>query len=336
MSAVVWIHEDVMPIGVGAYTGMVGAYTGMDKKNDALTQEIIARRGATDSESLEKYGQIAGAIGAGAACASFVVTAPLAGGCAIVGGIIGGWIGKHIPVAKGSTIYDFIDDKWNNYVAPHAKLSARAMLKVKAYLTMRDLAITQGKTDAWLTSQGLPGAPVDPRWAPSAKRYAAAKAYAEGPPIKTEECDAAAEMGIISASSGITCRTYYWLSNYLGNRGPVAAPGDPIDWWAVGRDEIAYYHLKKNGKCIPADLWYYSGDDTNYDTMWVRNDPADCPKDYPSAVADAYLVKLKSIVEYKPIGYVPRPSGKRGAGPGPVLVVGGLAAAAALAWWLLA
>lgn len=339
--SVVWIQEH-------DYFGL-GGYTGFDNQDNALVKEIIARKGSVDSESLQAYGQIGGTMGGYALCAAFVVTAPAAPLCGYLGGIIGGWLAKQVPFAHGSSTEDIVVDLWNNYTAPHVKSASKAMLSAKAYLTMRDLAITQGKTDAWLTSQGLPPAPILSRWAPNAQRYLGSKVYFSQPPgpigkLSPEECNVAQKLGIIGGKTGLTCRDYYWIAFFNGKFGPIAAPGDPIDWWAVGRDEVAYGHVKKNGVCLTKgtagtfdDMAYVSGVDASGNpTMVSEQGTIGCPKGYPSELMKEYIAKLNSLVQFQPVRFIARRTSSRGSGgASPVLVIGGLAAAAAAAWYFL-
>jgi len=308
MSAVIWNAETrVVLVRAPSIYGWLGQYSGMDK-SDPLTNEIVARKGATDSKSLQAYGTIAGTIGGTALCGGNI-------GCGILGGIIGGYIASKIPVAAGSTMEDLVSDTWNNYTAPRAKLAAKAILTVHTYLTLRDLAITNGHSDADLWAMGLPAAPIIPAWKPSEARYNAALAFQsyELSDSRNKECDAAKNLGIVN--SKITCRDYIWATYYNGEFGPIAKPGAPIDWFAVGRDEVAAYHGKKNGEC--------SGDYAIFDpasgnliletggSPYGANLP--CPSTPPSEAIAPLLDKLRGAIDFSKVH---QPSGSSGGGGG--------------------
>jgi hypothetical protein len=332
MSALLWNAR--VPLIVLARPGArnlgLGAYSGMDKLNNPLTKEIVARKGATDSESLEAYGKIGGAAGGAGACVALGVTAPVAGGCAILGGIIGGWIGKNIPVAKGSTMEDLVSETWNDFTAPRAKRAAKAILAVKSYLTLRDLAITQGASDAALTEAGLPPAPIYSIWAPSASRYAAAKAYDSYEVTKTalDECAVAKSLGIVSDK--LTCKDYVWLTYFNGNFGPIGKPGDPIDWFAVGRSENAASWYQNKGGC-PAG--FFNIFDPNSASNMAGEEPL-CLTELPSKAMEPLIEKLKATVNFKDV-----PAGATGGGGGGGSSIAPLAIGAAIvglvAWALL-
>jgi len=327
----------------------LGAYTGYDKiKDNALAKEIIGRRGAVDEESLKAYGKVGGTIAGAGLCAATGVGATVAVGCGIIGGIIGEWIASKIPVAHGSTMEDLVGDTINNFIKPKAKLSANGMYAVRAYLTMRDLAITKGlATDASLTAAGIPPAPVDPRWAPNAQRYSRAKSNYSDVLVQLaqssawqKECKAA--KNIKAVNSKFSCQDYLYAVYYEGYIGPVAAPGEPIDWYAVGRDEIAFYWkvLKYKKDC---EAWIRGPQ-----FIGTKLDPnLTCPMNAPSTLAKIYLDKLNATVKWPAKGSPLLPDvldisqhifGSSGttstpSKTSPVLVVGGLAAAAAAVWY---
>lgn len=333
MNRIEWVGAS-RAIGVGAAL-----------KDNALTKEIIKRRGAIDEASLKAYGTIAGTIAGAALCAPLGPVAAV--GCGIMGGIIGGAIGKLIPVAHGSTLGDLVAEEWNNYTVPQTKLAAKGVLSIVAYLTMREEAVKAGYSDSSLTAKGLPGAPLFDRWKPSQGRYQVAKSFETGnlqtwcnqAPgcIQTSNyCGAAGDIGLLS--SAFPCRDFIWAYFYQGRFGPVGAPSDPIDLWAVGRDEVAYYHLQKNKNKgytgAQACSGYMAGwrmigaKGTNY--FYDDGDKYACPTKPPTQVAKELLDKLEQVT-----GIGPPPASAGSSGGGTAVVVGGIAVAAAAAWFLL-
>jgi hypothetical protein len=322
----------------------LGAYTGYDKLEDnELVKEIISRRGAVDEESLKAYGKVGGTVAGAALCAATGVGAAVAVGCGIVGGIIGEWVASKIPVAHGSTMEDLVSDTINKMIKPRAKKSTAAILSVKAYLTMRDLAITKGlATDASLTAAGCPPAPVDKRWAPNAQRYSRAKSNYSDVLVKLaqssawkKECAAAKNIKVVN--SKFTCQDYLYAVYYDGYLGPVAPASDPIDWYAVGRDEVAFHFFKYTKDC---DSWISSTPFTG-----TALDPGlKCPGNAPTTLAKAYLEKLNKTVKWPKKGdsllpglpdlsNIVNPQTPSTPKTNPVVVVGGLAAAAAALWY---
>jgi len=320
------------------WLGRVGAYTGYDKlENNALTKEVIARRGAIDEESLKAYGKVGGTIAGAGLCAA--AGPAVAVGCGIIGGIIGEWIGSKIPVAHGSTMEDLVVDTMSS-VGAKAKVSARAIYSVRAYLTMRDLAITKGlASDASLTAAGCPPAPVNSRWAPRQVRYLESKESYDAAgeqtltPTSIKECGAAKNIGVVN--SKFTCTDYNYAVYYNGYIGPVAAPGEPIDWSAVGQDEIAFQKFKLKKDCE----YFIRGAPTNEPQL-------SCPTNAPTTLAKAYMDKLNATVKWPKGNLVPGvpdlsdqlfggSSSSSGSGTSPVVVVGGLAAVAAAVWYFL-
>ena len=324
----------------------LGAYTGYDKYTDnALTKEIISRRGAVDEESLKAYGKVGGTIAGAGLCAATGVGTAVAVGCGVIGGIIGEWIASKIPVAHGSSMPDLVADTINSVVKPKAKKSAKAILSVRSYLTMRDLAITKGlATDASLTAAGCPPAPVDKRWLPNAQRFSRAKSnYSDvlvklsQSPTWQKECAAAKSIGAVNAK--FTCQDYLYAVYYDGYIGPVAPASDPIDWYAVGRDEIAFNYFKYTKDC---NAWISSTP-----SIAVALDPGlTCPSNSPTTIAQAYLTKLNQVVKWPKQGNPLLPgipdlsqqlfqqsAGSASSGPSGLVVVGGLAAAAAAVWY---
>lgn len=315
----------------------VGAYTGYDKiKENELAKEIIARRGAIDEESLKAYGKVGGTIAGAGLCAGAGPAASV--GCGIIGGIIGEWIGSKIPVAHGSTMEDLVVDTMSS-VSNKGKVSARAIYSVRAYLTMRDLAITKGlATDASLTAAGCPPAPVNARWKPSSKRHLSAQSsYADAliqlgqSSAWKKECDAAKSIGVVN--SKFTCQDYLYAVYYNGWIGPVAAAGEPIDWSAVGQDEYAFQKIKLKKDCE----YFIHGAPTNETSLT-------CPTNAPTTLAQLYTTKLNQTVKWPKGPLVPGvpdlsnilfpSSGGSGSGTSPVIVFGGIAAAIAAAWWV--
>lgn len=316
-------------------------WLGEYKADDALSKEIIARKGDTSEESLKAYGQAAGAMGGGAACLAFGVSAPVAGGCAILGGLIGGVIASMVPVAKGSDLQDAVVDTWKSWTAPNLKWSQRALLAVKAYYVMReeavDAAVAAGATASWaegyLVQHGLTKEPTPGRWAPRPERYnhplvctaePCASVQAVVSDSDWKECGAAKSVGI-----NLECRTYLQLT--YGPWPPVAGKNDEVDWGLVGWDEIAVERDMKQ-------KYKTTGCNMNANGTMI---PITCPSVKPSAWARESVIKLKLVqakmlveakgsggaLEYRSMPSAPAKS--KGA-----VIVGGLSAAAGLAWWV--
>ena len=323
MSALIWNASVPLVLSPSSRRPVgLGAYSGMDKATNPLTREIIERKGGMSSADLKAYGEVGGAIGGAAACSAFVVTAPVAGGCAILGGIIGGFIGKSIPVAKGSTMEDLVSETWNDFTAPRAKRAAKGILAVKSYLTLRDLAISQGASDVALTEAGLPPAPVFSKFAPSAERYAAALAYEKFELTKTalDECAVAKKLGIVNEK--LTCKDYVWLTYFNGNFGPIAKPGEPIDWFAVGRMENASSWFQSKGDC-PAG--FFNVFDPKTPSNMHGEDPQ-CLTELPSKAMEPLIEKLKSQIDFKNIAAAGSGGGGGGSSIAPLAIGAGIVA----------
>lgn len=288
----------------------VGAYTGYDELDNPLTQKIIEKNGAIDSASLEEYGQIAGSMGATAACAAFGVTAPMAAGCGILGGILGGMIAKAVPVAKGADLTVAIIDTWNNYSRPYALSAQKGILAVRAYLTMRDTFITdavhaspqmtRSLADAFLTKNGCPPAPVHPRWTPNAVRAqtgAEFEAFVIPASPSKYYTDQLGHGGYISPLYearqaqkilGIDPKWYLLLT--YGGAAPIASMGDAIDWGLVGWDELGHNAFGATGTCrLP---WATTLGMSN----WGQAAPVRaCPTSKPTELAAQLIKKLEAV-----------------------------------------
>lgn len=265
------------------------AHLGEYKGSDALTKKVVERKGAVDSDSLKAYGAVMGGMSGAAVCAAFVVTAPLAVGCAVLGSIIGGALASLIPIASGSTIDDVVVDTWNANAKPYLDTGPNGIMAIKAYLIMRDKFIFDtgapaGMVDAFLTSQGLPGAPVRQRWAPIPKRSLAFEAFVVNklPDGFGPECVAAKKL-----LNGITCRDYLLLRDMRAP--PISAASDPIDWGLVAWDQFLT-SAHKTTMMIKQKCRILLPDGSDI--------PITCPTERPSEVAKALIAKLAQT-EYK-------------------------------------
>lgn len=303
------IHPIDMFVPLGNAPSALGEYKG----SDALTKKIVAKKGATDSASLKEYGAIVGAAGAGGACAAFAVTAPFAGGCAILGGLIGGALAAAIPIAKGSDIYDLVIDTWNNEIKAYVTSAPSGILAIKTYLVMRDKFIldsggSASQVEAFLVSHGLPGAPVRARWAPNPVRAQAAAEFdvwtIPGNSSIGNEAQAAEKV------YGVDRKLYLLLRDHMAP--PIASMKDQIDWGLVGYDEVLV--VNKYGANDPkgkakgtvtagvCDIRLAS----NW-TAWGKTQlpypypalPRTCPTEQPTKVAAELIAKLEQT-KYAP------------------------------------
>lgn len=329
------------------WRGSVACGLGVEKKKPAdwtpLEKEVIKRKGATDESSFKAYGQVTGTIGGAALCVATGVGAAVAVGCGvlggIIGGIIGGVLGKQIKILTGKTDEEKIASYWNSAVG-EAKEAGRGILAVKAYLTMRDYALSLGYSEAELVKSGLPPAPVSSRWKPSAARWEQAKqnyAYVQQAAAKggqkSNDCSIAKSLGI--TSDELSCADFLYMTFWRGARGPVAAPSDPIDWYAVGRDEVT---VQKGGPAgapggIPGGIC-----DNAFPTLkkgaWLDTN-VNCPSTKPSDVVRPFIAQINNLAKVKESKALPPVSKPAPAPPSRVvpLVVGG--GIAALVIWAL-
>lgn len=301
-----------------------------------LEKEMISRKGGTSEDDFKAYGTVAGTIGGASLCIALVVSAPLVVGCGvlggIIGGIIGGVIGKQWQILFGKkTDEEQLAVYWNKAVN-QGKKSGKGILAVKAYLTMRDYAMSRGYSDEWLTKKGFPPAPVIGRWKPSQARYDAAKqnfafceqAVAKGG-IKSNDCSVAKGLGIVDAN--FSCAEFLWFTFFNGSLGPVSSPSEPIDWYAVGRDEAAAgNYLCKDVLAFPTTT-----------KGKFLDTGLSCPNDTerPTIKAKGLIAGLNKLPAMPPPEAAAPPSVSAGGGAktSPVVVVGGLAAVAAAVWY---
>jgi hypothetical protein len=242
----------------------LSGYTGLDQYQNPLTEEIIKRDGALDKESLKAYGKIGGTLAGAGACTALGVTAPVAGGCGYIGGLIGEYLASLVPYAAGSTPADLETENWKQYAKPYLQIVQKTTLAGISYLTLRDALITQSAApkewaDKWLTDHGLPGAPLQERWLPRADRWSLHSKWLTGlitPADFDGVCGGAKDAGI-----GMPCRDWYFLTR--GGCPPVSKPGDMIDWgllaaeafWASrGHPKGGYFVWKPPQPGTPLDL----------------------------------------------------------------------------------
>lgn len=253
--------------------GGLGAYTGYN--TGPLGKELVARNGATDSSSLKAYASISAGAGGAALCTAYggAAVAPLcAQAASAIADVIIGSIGQPTTTSKSYTLVH----EWNERILPQIRAATEGQLAIRGYLAMRDQAIddaaktgvTSAWADKWLTDKGIPGAPILAQWAPRQDLYEAYKSiaiWAQNPinyaphlrsiswlPPKgsTNFCSTNAisrhqdgpSAQLVAGQIGMSCPEF--LTTFYYPFGPMAAPGEPINWGMVGAWQVVARFLK--------------------------------------------------------------------------------------------
>lgn len=299
-------------------------YSGYDQNNPLLA-EMIKRKGATDETSLKAYGTIGGQIGGAAACAALGAAAasPF---CATIGGYIGGWLAEQIPIAKGTSYKEAIQQQWATDLGPWNAGANKEIQSVLAYLAYRDSVITRANKNGQgsketiakrLADSGIPGAPVSNRWKPNQARWLAYECSKEWAKKHENDEEAKAGVSLGIAKSGFD---YWMLKNWIS--GPAAPGKDPIDWGLVGHDYFV-------AKVKPKDSWSNKPFcemvaaekgvlPKSYVNPAYKQFLVATPADYPRNVVAPYLAKLRWI-ENEIVG-----ANKKSSGAGPAIAIAGL------------
>lgn len=259
-------HSNGKLIGVAG----LGAYTGFN--TGPVGKEIVARGGGTSSSDLKAYASAGAGAGGAALCTAYggAAVAPLcAQAASAVAEVLVGHIGSPATAGAAYTLVDL----WNA-TRKIAETAGDGAFKVRAYLTMRDQAIDDvsagsATVRAWadkrLTEMGLPPAPIRKEWAPRQDLwdvYKATAVWAQNPigaPPGWNE-------GLAEIFKKVDFETFYgksepnpWgygtpsvasVAKQVGlppeemltliyyRTGPMAAPGEPINFGLVGAWEV--------------------------------------------------------------------------------------------------
>jgi hypothetical protein len=223
------------------------AYEGYNTTGDELTAAVIANDFDLSDDSLEQYGEIAGGMGAAAACTAYgaAAAAPL---CKWLGGIIGRELVKFVTglAAHGSTLEDLVLQTVNDYIKPEWKLAKKRHLAAKVYFTKRDAAIDyiagtlasgdldadRAWADAKLTAIGAqaPGDIADwhPDWT-TYNDYIAEHAEAMASPSTWFGGELKKTKQLLGLDYATTYDVRWWP------HGVPAPPADKVDWHKIGK-----------------------------------------------------------------------------------------------------
>ena len=274
LGQVEWIEDSSQVEWLGTSVGLLEKYStklgymGLNKATDAVTSNILDSGGSTPFQS---YAQTAGAAGGSAICAPY---GPLASSlCGAVGGTIA-------SILAGG-LFKSTEEKWQtpgewNSVVKWIRIGQEGVASIRGYLTQRDFYLDWVAGDAvgtkrdealawanaWLIKNGLPAAPIDPRWVPRKDFWDTYKAVEKWshqpgvwPPFQKGTGKNAAgqptssyytqsngvggwcQLANALKTPGTNCSSVILSTLYLG--GPPAAPETAIDWGMVGAFQIA-------------------------------------------------------------------------------------------------